>query len=93
MLIPGCEVRTRREIESLPLWKTRLRVVIEHTHPDNQYVETYEGALGVVSSHGSSGFRICIGGDGRQGDGKWIGLLPVRGELDHRRVTVFEVMT
>jgi hypothetical protein len=87
---PRALVRT--QIESLPLWKTRLRVVITHTNPDAAYVETYEGPLGNIASYGNSVFRICIGGDGRHGDGKWINLLrPAL--LAHYKISVFEVVT
>jgi hypothetical protein len=86
------EARTRSQIEALPLWKTRLKIVLTRTQIDNSYIESYEGVLGAISSHGSSDFRICIGGDGTHRSGKWINMLPDRMSLRYK-VSVFEVMS
>lgn len=85
------EARTQGQVEDLPLWRTRLRVIIEHTHPDDAYVESCEGMMGNLSSHGNSEFRICIGGDGGQGNGRWVNVDPKR-LIPHRKVSVFEVI-
>lgn len=84
------EPRTLDQLRTLPLWKTRLRIVIDHTHVDNQYVETIEGVLGNIS-WGASHFRVCIGGHGLRDEGRWVSLMEY--PFTHSKVSVFEVMS
>ena len=76
------------ELKAMPLWSTRLRVVIEHTHIDNEYTVTYEGVLGSMS-RGASEFGVCIGGKGYSGEGRWLSIL--HGPLSSTKVTVYEI--
>jgi hypothetical protein len=87
---PRLEPRTLDEVRSLQPWKTRLKVVIEHTHIDSEYIETYEGCLGNVIDDPRA-LSICIGGKGWAGEGRWV-VLTDTGPLAHRKVSVFEVM-
>lgn len=83
------EIVTLDELKFLPLWRTRLKVVIEHTYIDDEYIESYEGCLGNMS-YGMGGglfteFSVSIGGKGWGGEGRWVS---VKSE-HHRKVTVF----
>lgn len=83
------EIVALDELKFLPLWRTRLRVVIEHTHIDNEYIESIEGVLGNRSRTIEAGVSmvtsVCIGGKGWNGEGRWVFVK----SGDHRKVTVF----
>lgn len=83
------EIVTLDELKFLPLWRTRLKVVTEHTHIDNTYIESIEGCLGNVSKTIEDGVAtltsVCIGGKGWGGEGQWVSVKSGH----HRKVTVF----
>lgn len=72
----------------MPLWKTRLRVVVEHCHPDDEYTVTYEGVLGFMS-WGPGHFSVCIGGKGTAGEGQTVSVQPR--QMSATTVTVYEI--
>lgn len=74
----------------MPLWKTWLRVVIDHAHPDDRYRVTYEGVLGNIAGSDWE-LSVCIGGKGVGGEGRWIDVQPLATQLSHTTVTVYEI--
>lgn len=70
--------------EFLLRWRARkslgknptVRVRIEHTHIDSFFTEILEGWVGAVEINDdvnrTESIRLCIGGDGRHGNGRWV---------------------
>jgi hypothetical protein len=90
---------TRTEFMKRWLWchasgeAFRVRIRIEHTHPDSCYTEIWEGVVGAVSV--GENLSVCLGSKGYNGKGspwlrvfepEWQGVLQ-----SHRVMTVEEI--
>lgn len=75
----------------------KVRVRIEHTHPDSEFIEIIEGRVGSVQTATDAGdtrsVLLCIGGKGWGGDGRWVTAfmgseVTALGQRKHLTITV-----